>query len=191
MLDFAQVAPQVAQFSLDYARTTGALRHALAEAESRLRRSAPSWETVAAKAATSHTSWLMPEWHGQPDTAVAAPVAPSSYTALAVDGSQIVADRHDLALCFLINIGTVALRYGERSEASLRSRPDLAAPDESLLSDFPGDEEPIAPKRLAMHRALREMAALADLVVDEGRSAPTPSVAMCDGSLILRPLETE
>ena len=51
----------------------------------------------------------------------------------AADGSQIVSDRHDIALCYLLNIGLIALRYGTGERATLTSRPYLALPEDDLL----------------------------------------------------------
>jgi hypothetical protein len=135
----------------------------------------------------------MPEWRERPDLAVAPPSIPTRYTALATDGSQIVADRHDLALCYLINIGFIALRYGPDPGASLRSRPALATPDDTLLSDFNGEQDPIAPKRLSMRCRLQEVAGLAELLSEESgkTAASVPAIGLCDGSLILWPLESE
>src|SRR5205085_11211586 len=128
----------------------------------------------------------------QPDCAFPAPPA-AACTALATDGSQIVADRHDLALCYLINIGFITLRYGSEPSVSLRSRPTLAAPDDTLLSEYHGDQDPIAPKRLAMHCRLHEIRGLAELIEEEAGdgAAHIPTAAFCDGSLILWPLESE
>ncbi len=193
MLDFNQVAVQMQGFTRDQVNTLDQLRSALAEAGARLRDSGPEWEAVRTKISESHTSWLMPEWRERPDSVLAAPPAIEVYTALATDGSQIVADRHDLALCYLTNIGFIALRYGPESSALLRSRPALATPDDDLLSEFHGDQDPIAPKRLAMHCRLQEIAGLAELIEEEAvrQIGQVPMVALCDGSLILWPLETE
>ena len=69
----------------------------------------------------------------------------------------------------------------------------LAAPDDTLLSEFHGDQDPIAPKRLAMHCRLQEIAGLVELIAEEAgrKTAPISTIALCDGSLILWPLETD
>jgi len=193
MLDFNQVAAQMAAFAREEVLSVHVLTAALAEAGARLRNAGPGWEQTRAKIGSSHTSWLMPAWRERPDQVFDAPPRLSTCNALATDGSQIVADRHDLALCYLVNVGYVTLRYGLRSSASLRSQPTLAAPDDTLLSDYHGDQDPIAPRRLAMHCRLREIAGLAELIEEEeaSRTPRVPAVAFCDGSLILWPLETE
>jgi hypothetical protein len=193
MLDFSQVAVQIDAFARDQVTAADQVKAALREASERLARSAVAWEDVREKIAGSRTSWLMPQWREPPDRTVPAPDAPDSFTVLATDGSQIVADRHDLALCYLVNVGYIALRYGASSSAMLRSRPTLATPDDSLLSDYHGDQDPIAPKRLAMHCRLQEVGALAELVAEEAGPGlvERSMLALCDGSLILWPLESE
>ena len=61
------------------------------------------------------TPWLVPDWYE--DLKAVVPVAPISgpYTVLGVDGSQIYPDRHQGTPCFLINIGSVLLRYAQPS----------------------------------------------------------------------------
>jgi hypothetical protein len=193
MLDFNQVAVQMATFARDQMNSNSVLRAALKEAAERLHNSGPEWPAVQAKIGARHTSWLMPVWRERPDNAFDPPPCLPTCTALATDGSQIVADRHDLALCYLVNVGYITLRYGENPSASLRSRPLLAVPDDTLLSEYHGDQDPIAPKRLAMHCRLHEIGGLAELIDEEaGRlTAHLSTVAFCDGSLILWPLESE
>jgi len=193
MLDFSQVAAQMAAFAKEEVTSGAILAEARQEAARRLRSASPGWADVQGKIDSSKTSWLMPSWRERPDQTVPAPAMPESFTVLATDGSQIVADRHDLALCFLINIGYVALRYGQQPSATLRSHAKLATPDASLLSDAASDQDPIAPKRLSMHCRMQEIAGLAESILKEnsGGSAAIPSVALCDGSLILWPLITE
>ncbi|MDE5089108.1 MAG: nuclease, partial [Trichodesmium sp. St16_bin2-tuft] len=38
---------------------------------------------------------------------------PKNYTVLATDGSQIAPSQHEIAYCYLLNIGRVMLHYGE------------------------------------------------------------------------------
>ena len=40
------------------------------------------------------------------------PVSSASHTVMAVDGSQIDIDTHEIVLCYVINIGRVVLHYG-------------------------------------------------------------------------------
>lgn len=187
MLDFSQVATQIRTFSADYAGAQPLFRAALAEAGKRLREASPKWEGVQARIEASRTSWLIADWKEPPDTIDSPPLRPTPCTVFAADGSQLVSDRHDIALCYLLNIGLIALRYGPESSAQLLSRPALHLPDDDLLDEFQGEQAAIAPGRLAIRRLLAECAGLAEMMSD--MPDDTPALALLDGSLILWPLE--
>lgn len=198
MLDFTQVTTQIQSFASEREAALPRLEAALREAERRLRASGPTWEATRDKIAGSKTSWLVASWHEASDTAYDAPIAPLPCAVYAADGSQIVSDRHDIALCYLLNIGLIALRYGTGERALLTSRPHLALPDDDLLDEFQGEQAAIVPKRLGIRRLLEEMAGLIYLIGDVPLSAlassdaiKSSSLALFDGSLILWPLETE
>jgi hypothetical protein len=208
MLDFSQVTTQIKGFVGDHAGAQQRLRLALEEAARRLKASIPAWERTRDRIAASKTSWLVAEWLELPDTVYSLPPRPLPHTVLAVDGSQLVSDRHDIALCYLLNVGMIALRYGTGERATLTSRPMLARPDDDLLDEFQGEQAAISPKRLAIRRLLAEFAALAEMMQrrEEGKGKreketpdtehlntqhPTPTLALSDGTLILWPLETE
>jgi hypothetical protein len=106
-----------------------------------------------------------------------------------VDGSQIVADRHDMALCYVLNVGMIALRYGADERPTLTSRPLLALPDDDMLETGEGDGAAISPRRLAIRRLLHEHAALAEMA--QQMPERVPALGLSDGSLILWQLETE
>jgi hypothetical protein len=218
MLDFSQVSAQIRTFVGDHAGAQARLNLALTEAARRLSAAAPGWERTRIRIAESHTSWLVAEWLEAPDAVYTLPARPMPHTVLAVDGSQLVSDRHDIALCYLLNVGMISLRYGTGERATLTSRPMLALPDDDLLDEFQGEQAAIAPKRLAIRRLLAEFAALAEMMGErenpqisqisaQDKAAPTiperptperanpqrptPTLALTDGTLILWPLETE
>src|SRR5579872_2127993 len=47
----------------------------------------------------------------------------TEYAILAVDGSQIYPDRHQAVRCFLINIGSIFIRYGSAPVIELGTEP--------------------------------------------------------------------
>src|SRR5262245_41502091 len=148
MLDFAQVSAQIHAFTDDHAGALPLFQAALTEAGKRLRASAPKWEGVQARIHESKTSWLVAEWLEPPDAVFAPSPRSTPCAVFAADGSQLVSDRHDIALCYLLNIGLIALRYGPDSSARLLSRPALYRPDDDLLDEFQGEQTAIAPRRL-------------------------------------------
>ena len=193
MLDFSQILPQITAFTTGRVNALDSLNAALTEAARRLRDSDPDWETTREKIARSKTSWLLAKWREAPDARSAAPDFPALYTALAADGSQIVAERHDIALCYVLNVGLIALRYGTSERAGLTSKPILCDVDDDLLEAQEGDAAVIAPRRLGLRQQMLEIAELAELTaqVATEKAASPPAIALFDGSLILWTLESE
>lgn len=115
-----------------------------------------------------------------------APIPPREYTALATDGSNIDIDRHKAARCYLINVGSVVLSYGDNPYAELESEPHLYSQDEDLvISNINNKQqrEQIRGSLLDVKRAVEECRKLAEMVrrLPEDRS----TIAMMDGSLVL------
>ena len=114
------------------------------------------------------------------------PPLPSEFTVIATDGSHIDVDRHRSTRCYLINIGTVVLRYGAQPDAFLDSLPSLYFGDEDLViapDGAKGRGQPIEGVLLGIKRGVDECRRLAELATElpQGSSA----VALLDGSLIL------
>jgi len=142
------------------------------------------------KIAGSKTTWLVAGIVEGLDGCHRPPSLPAEFAVIATDGSHIDVDRHRATRCFLINIGTVMLRYGDNPSAALDSRPRLYAEDEDLViaaSAMRGREQPIEGALLGIKRAVEECRWLADLATSTPPDAPT--LALLDGSLILWGLE--
>ncbi len=193
MLDFSQVATQLKLLSGQQFDQRERLSQALNEAGLRLAASCESWEKVQAKIQNSETSWLVAEWFASPEAILSAPKPPKQSIVFAADGSQIVSDRHDIALIYLLNVGFVTLRYGTDERATLTSESVIAPPDEELLNEDEGASSPISPGRLAQRRTLAELKGLAELIEKEAgkRSPNLPSLALTDGTLIMWQVENE
>ncbi len=110
--------------------------------------------------------------------AVASVVPP--YTVIATDGSQIAPSHHEIAYCYLINVGRVAITYGSSQRPRLESLPQLIYdPAELGRSRSWG----IATEEwLRYRRTQAEMLALADLAKTLPPEIPT--LALVDGSLL-------
>jgi hypothetical protein len=117
-----------------------------------------------------------------PATVVACPgPVPPVYTAVATDGSQIPFDRHFIAPCYLLNVGTVVLHYGTGERASLSATAHLAYRDDEI---YTGEEQaPLSERMLATRRFRAEAAALATLIAEnQGREN---ACAFVDAPLIV------
>lgn len=124
---------------------------------------------------------------------------PQVQTVIATDGSQIAPSHHEIAYCYLINVGRVVLHYGQSRMASLESIPEVFyKPEDLYVSRQWGIK---TEEWMSYRRAVSEAAALAHLARDlrtpgSGQIAhpEAPILAMVDGSLIywfLEPLPTD
>ncbi|HEY9847002.1 MAG TPA: DNA double-strand break repair nuclease NurA, partial [Candidatus Caenarcaniphilales bacterium] len=128
------------------------------------------------------------------DTRVDLTSAPSTHTVLATDGSQIAPSHHEIAYCYLINVGRVVLAYGQSRQPLLDSLPEVVYQPEDLYISRQwgiGTEEWMGHRRTQLEATL-----LAELALNwmQVNASPAPSLALVDGSLIhwfLEPLPGE
>jgi NurA domain len=66
------------------------------------------------------------------DTAIDIPAPPYQQTVLATDGSQIAPSHHEIAYCYLINVGRVMIHYGQNLHPLLDSIPEVFYQQEDL-----------------------------------------------------------
>ena len=108
----------------------------------------------------------------------------NKYTVMAVDGSQIDVDTHEIALCYVINIGRVVLYYGTGNQPLLDSLPKLYFKQEDIYrQQSNGQAVLIQGDRLAELRSQTEALELKKLVIDK-RIDNCSSVAFVDGTLV-------
>jgi hypothetical protein len=125
------------------------------------------------------------------DTRLNVAIAPAAHTVIATDGSQIAPSHHEIAYCYLINVGRIVLHYGQSKLPLLDSLPEVFyRPEDLYVSRQWGvrTEEWMGYRRTASESSmLAELAAaLMPLKV--------PTIALVDGSLIywfLEPLPAE
>lgn len=68
------------------------------------------------------------------DTRVDLSPAPEAHTVIATDGSQINPSHHEIAYCYLLNIGRVVLHYGQSRFPLLDSQPEVIYRPEDLYA---------------------------------------------------------
>jgi hypothetical protein len=126
--------------------------------------------------------------------------APDVHTVLATDGSQIAPSHHEIAYCYLINVGRVVLHYGQNRHPLLDSAPEVFYRPEDLYASRQWGIR--TEEWMGYRRTVSEAVVLAELAADtsaDGAPARTgsgdcPALAMVDGSLIhwfLDPLPAE
>ena len=126
-------------------------------------------------------------------------VPPKTHTIIATDGSQIAPNHHEIAYCYLLNIGRVVLHYGQNKHPILDSLPEIFyRPEDLYMSRKWGirTEEWMSYRRTASEAVVLSELAIAaanygemgkwgDGEISEKKSTPsTPTLAMVDGSLI-------
>jgi len=155
-----------------------------------LHNQASDFDYLKKKIASSRTTWLVAGLVDGLDSHYGAPPSPTEFTILATDGSHIDVDRHRSTRCYLINIGSVVLHYGDRPGAALNSFPCLYSGDEDLVitpTGAKGREQPIEGTLLGIKRSVDECRQLAKLAAELPPNSS--SLALLDGSLILWGLE--
>jgi len=138
------------------------------------------------EASKGKTTWLVAGLVEGLSPHYQAPPLPPEFCVLATDGSNIDVDRHKSTRCYLINIGSVTLRYGAQPEALLDSSPSLYFGDEDLViapDGAKGREQPVEGALLGIKRGVDECRELARLAAELPKESL--ALALLDGSLIL------
>ncbi len=111
---------------------------------------------------------------------------PAAHTVFATDGSQISPNHHEIAYCYLLNIGTVMLHYGQSRHPVLDSVPEVFYKPEDLYASRQWGIR--TEEWMGYRRAVSEAIALAEMGCDWAKvndyKLPAPALAMVDGSLI-------
>ncbi len=114
------------------------------------------------------------------NTSIDLPIAPDVHTVIATDGSQIAPNHHEIAYCYLLNIGRVLLYYGQNRQPLLDSLPEVFyRPEDLYISRQWGIR---AEEWMGYRRTVSEATVLAEL--GTALQNPAPTLAMVDGSLI-------
>ncbi|MFN3975339.1 MAG: DNA double-strand break repair nuclease NurA [Dehalococcoidia bacterium] len=118
-------------------------------------------------------------------SAYSAQALPRPWRVLAADGSHIDVSRHLPIRCYLINIGRVSITYGAGDPPLMDSTPRLFGDPEDLSLYDPSSRRVIFMEGplVNLYRTGLEVQALASLARECGAAHPT--VALCDGSLVL------
>ena len=114
------------------------------------------------------------------NTGIDLPVPPAVHTVIATDGSQIAPNHHEIAYCYLINVGRIVLHYGQNRQPLLDSLPEVFyRPEDLYISRQWGIR---TEEWMGYRRTASEATILAELACAVQTKVPT--LAMVDGSLI-------
>jgi len=194
MLDLSQLARQL----------PGISQHLHAEATtSRLRLERARNLLIEIQPETDDFIAIQEEWRDRLTFAVATPVEsldtridikppPEKHTIVATDGSQISPSHHEIAYCYLINVGRIVIHYGQSLHPLLDSIPEVFYRQEDLyISQKWGIK---TEEWMGYRRTVSETVMLAELSLEIqdllNRKSPAPLLSLVDGSLIYWFLET-
>ena len=120
------------------------------------------------------------------DTCIDIQPPPYSHSVFATDGSQISPSHHEIAYCYLINVGRIMLHYGQSLHPLLDSLPEVFYKSEDLyiakqwgirLEEWMGYLRNVSEAQMLSEMACR-------WVLPPGGHPDIANLAMVDGSLI-------
>ncbi len=193
MLDLTKIADQIPGMSQHFQREAQAGKQRLERAENLFRQAEHRQEILVQQ---------LDAWGDRLFFAAAKPLEPlttrqtistpsHSHSVFATDGSQIAPSHHEIAYCYLLNIGRVMLHYGQNLHPLLDSLPEVYYRAEDL---FAARRWGIRTEEwLGYRRTVLEAECLAEMAcrwVQPPGAHKEPNLAMMDGSLIYWFLET-
>jgi len=190
MLDLSKILSDIDGFGRERAQSAEFLRDELSTANGVISEIAEDPASACRRISDAKTSWLTATFEENPSFAVPAPKLDSAHAVVAIDGSQIFADKHEVALCYLINTSAVTLFYGCGERPIALTRPMLFYKNEDLVQSYGGKETRVDQKMVGFRRMVAEFNELE-------RALPTlekkgvPAVALMDGSMIYWALQGE
>lgn len=120
------------------------------------------------------------------DTSIDIEIAPASHSVFSADGSQIAPSHHEIAYCYLINIGRIMLHYGQNLHPLLDSIPEIYYKSQDLYVSRKWGIR--TEEWMSYQRTVSEASVLAEMactwVNPPGAHFNIPNLAMTDGSLI-------
>ncbi len=115
--------------------------------------------------------------------------APAAHTVIATDGSQIAPSHHEIAYCYLINVGRTVLHYGQSRYPLLDSLPEVIYRPEDLYQSHRWGIR--TDEWMGHRRTVSEAVMLGELAADSlPQPLSAPALAMVDGSLVYWFLDT-
>lgn len=129
--------------------------------------------------------WTVPTWNGDVNKSFNVQSIDTPYQVLSVDGSQIYPDKHQGISCFLLNIGTVVLRYGVGPGTTRLSSEPFIFVEQSFDTEIGSTVDIVNCKReeFELEKGLEQCLVLRQEFPD------LPLVFLFDGSLIFWHLE--
>jgi len=187
MLDLAKLAIKIPGVSQHFHQEAKASRQRIEQALSILERTLPLQQDVISKQKQYESFFnFASATPVEPlDTHLEIPQAPLSHSVFATDGSQIAPSHHEIAYCYLLNIGRVMLHYQQNLHPLLDSIPEIYyKPEDIYIAKQWGIR---TEDWMSYQRSVLEIEVLSQMAcrwVRPPGSHGEPNLAMVDGSLI-------
>jgi NurA domain len=183
MLDLAKLLPQFDGINADVVRDD--LEAAIERAADALARAAKEPDRLLERLSSAEglTFWSLGAPVEPIDTVWQLQPFKNGYSAVAVDGSQIMPSHHEVYNCYLINIGKVCLSYDLSHPVIMESVPHLFHSVDDLYPAIDKRRLYVDESFVSLERNLLELSTLRDMALDAQKRA-LPVVAFVDGSLI-------
>jgi len=189
-LDITKVAPQIAEMTARIKQERKNLLERLRLAYDKLCDEKLDLGLLEHKIKTARTPWVVAGLYEGLSRRFPFPFKPEDYTVVATDGSHISVDRHRTARCYLINVGSVRLQYGQNPLAELESTPLLYSDERDLVircGEGHNREQAIEGALLDIKRSNEELRKLSEML--DNPSLGGRILALMDGSLVLFGME--
>ena len=131
--------------------------------------------------------WPAPTWQGNPNISFPVSTITQDYQVVSVDGSQIYPDKHQGISCFLLNIGTVVLRYG----ASLGGAQFSSEPSIFVEQDFEAETSSTIDIVNCKREEFEFQKGLEQCLLVKKEFPDLPLIFLFDGSLIFWHLDSK
>ncbi|XGV95445.1 MAG: DNA double-strand break repair nuclease NurA [Leptolyngbya sp. BL-A-14] len=185
MLDLTKLAQQMQGISQQLTIEANATRQRLERAQTLLAKAYQQQQTLVEQQQTwrDRLSFTAAEPVEPLNLRISIPAAPAAHTVLATDGSQIAPSHHEIAYCYLINVGRIVLHYGQNRLPLLDSLPEVFyRPEDLYVSRQWGirTEEWMGYRRTVSEAIV--LAELGEAVKAEGRGQKAEEVGKAGGA---------
>lgn len=189
MLDLTKLALQMQALGQHFAQESTASRQRLERVQQLWREAAARQTELVAQQQTwrDRLCFTAAEPVEPLDTCIDLNAPPLNHSIFATDGSQIAPSHHEIAYCYLLNIGRIVLHYGQHRPPLLDSLPEVIYRPEDLYTSRQWGIR--TEEWMGYRRTVSEATVLAEMVCNwaytrRASKSASPALAMVDGSLI-------
>lgn len=191
MLELAKILRDIDSLGRERAELFSGLSAELKTADGIISKISADLDAANQRIESAKTSWLTTTFQEPPDKVRPLPELPSQHAVVAVDGSQIMPDKHEVTFCYLLNAAYIILYYGTGERPISRTIPQLCYRDEDLtVKPYGKRQVRVNDRILSIRRTLAEAKSM-QTAIEAAKASGIPVVGLWDGSLIQWTFESE